>query len=216
MNSTVQRNDFLSAMDWRYAVKKFDSSAQLSDQEVAQLLEVVRMAPTAYGQQPFKVLNIRDKAVRQKLLSASFGQDKVVNASHLLVFAIDTGLGEESVQQYMELTAATRNISVEAVEGFGNVIKNTYQAFGKEGVEQWAAKQAYLAQGFLLAAAAVMKIDTCPMEGFDPAQYDEILGLKEKGLHATVVVTLGKRAEDDTTQSLAKVRKPMEQMVEVV
>lgn len=216
MKTTLERTGLIESLNWRYAVKAFDTEQKISEDDLNTLFEVVRMAPTAYGQQPFKVLNIENQEIRNQLKAASYGQEKVANASHLLVFAVDTTLGDKTVDEYLQLASKARNIPVSSMEGFGKVVKATYQQLGEEGRIHWAAKQAYLAMGFLLSAAAQMHIDACPMEGIDPQKYEQILGLKEKGLKAVVAVTLGFRSNEDSVQYLVKVRKPMTDMVEEI
>ncbi len=216
MNTSLETPSVLDQMNWRYAVKAFDPNKKLSARQLHELLEVVRMAPTAYGQQPFTVLNIEDPATRTALLSASYGQEKVVNASHLLVFAANTQLNESTVNTYIKQAAQARNVEESALAGFGKVVKQTYAAMTDAELTAWAQKQTYLALGFLLSAAAQLEIDACPMEGFNAAEYNTILGLTQKGLTATVIVTLGFRSANDAAQHLAKVRKPMNQLVETI
>lgn len=203
--------DIIERLHWRYATKKF-SDKKLSEEELETLLEAVRLAPTSYGQQPFRVVIVEDPAVREQLVPASFGQDKVANASHLLVFAVETDLNHESVATYIDRTAEAWDMERTQLEGFENVVNNLYAGMDDTKKENWAARQAYLALGFLLLTAALKGIDVCPMEGIAPDTYDEVLGLKKHNLKTVVVATVGFRAEDDAQQHNAKSRKPAFEM----
>jgi nitroreductase len=206
----------LEPLNWRYAVKAFDTDRKLSEEQLSQLLESARMAPTAFGQQPFKVIVVNNPAVRQELIAHSYGQDKVAAASHLLVFAADTALGDDTVDHYMAHAAKTWNTTTEALAGFSGAVKGTYNALGEQGRIAWAQQQAHIALGTLLTVAAYNGIDACPMTGFSTDKYDEILGLKEKNLKSTVIVTLGHRSTEDSAQHMPKVRKPVSEFVETI
>jgi nitroreductase len=213
-NSTSVIN--LEPLKWRYAVKMFDANRKLSDEQLNLLLESARLAPTAFGQQPFKIIVVNNPAVRQELLAHSYGQEKVALASHLLVFAADTALGDDSVDHYMENAARIWNTTTEALAGFADAVKGTYNALGEQGRISWAQHQAHIALGTLLTVAAYNNIDACPMTGFSADKYDEILGLKAKKLKSTVIVTLGYRSAEDSTQHMSKVRKPVAEFIEIV
>lgn len=204
--STVQ------AMEWRYATKKFDLSKRLNDEQVQQLLEVVRLAPSSFGLQPYTVLLVKDAEVRQRLSEAAMGQPQITAASHLLVFAADGQVGTQAVSNFIDRAAATRKMPREQLTARETQILGAVNKLGPEDRLAWAQKQAYLALGVLLTAAAQARIDACPMEGFDGARVDDILGLSKQGLKATVFVTLGMRAGDDPFAGLAKVRKPAQEM----
>ncbi|TKG88139.1 NAD(P)H-dependent oxidoreductase [Puteibacter caeruleilacunae] len=208
--------DILKALNWRYAVKEFDSSKKLTEEQEQLLLEATRLSASSYGQQPFKVLVIKNEDLRQQLVPHSYGQDKVAHASHLFVFAVDTKLSDESVDHFIHLVSKTRNIPVPELEGLGNMVKSVYQRLDQESKIQWATRQAYLALGNLLTVAALQEIDVCPMEGFDRSAFDQILQLENKGLKSVVICTLGFRSENDQLQYAAKVRKPLNEFVEVI
>lgn len=203
--------NIIDSLHWRYATKKF-SDKKLSAEELDILLESIRLAPTSYGQQPFRVIIIQDPEMREKLIPASFGQDKVAKASHLLVFAVETGLNHENVAAYIDRTTDAWDTNRKELEGFENVVNNLYAGMNEEQKENWAARQAYLSLGFLMTTAAIKGIDVCPMEGIEPATYDELLGLKEHNLKTVVVATLGFRAADDALQHKDKSRKTKSEM----
>lgn len=208
--------DILNKLEWRYAVKKFDPAKKLSAAQLDKLLAATRLSASSYGLQPYKILVVENPAVREQLKAVSNNQSQITDASHLILFARYTDLNEGHVDDYMNNIAETRNIDPAQLAGFSGVMKGTVNRLGAEGNAVWSSKQAYIALGTLLTAAAVESIDACPMEGFDAAGYDNILGLKEKGLAAVVMAVIGFRAPDDVMQHAKKVRKPIAELVEMI
>ena len=203
------------ALNWRYAVKKFDASKKIATSDFEQLKEAVKLTPSSYGLQPFKVLVIEDADLRAKLQAACWGQTQIVDASHLLIFASLKDIGKKEVAAYLAHKAELSGIDVSALKGYHDFM---VMKIGEKSAQEratWNAKQAYIAVGNLLTSAALMEIDACPMEGFEADQVDEILGLDEQGLSAAVVVALGYRSEEDDTQHAPKVRKSSEDFFEV-
>ncbi len=205
--------NILEALHWRYATKSYDATKKVPAEQVDQLLEAVRLAPSSFGLQPYKIIHVTSPELREKLKAASWGQGQITDASELLVFAAVTNLNDSHVDTFIERTAAARNMPVEQLAEYAGMIKGSINSRSESERTQWAAKQAYIALGMLIETAALERVDATPMEGFDNAQYDEILGLRDLNLTATVVATLGYRSEDDGYASLAKVRVPMEEMV---
>lgn len=199
-------SNMLDALRWRYATKKFDPLRKLSELQVDDLVEATRLSASSYGLQPYGFALVRDPEVRARLREVSYGQPQITDASHLMVFATRTNLSREHVDAYMQRVAETRQVQIGQLAGFAQNIQAKIDAAGPEGATEWATRQLYIAVGFLLAAAAQMGVDSCPMEGFQIAGYDEILGLPEHGLSARVVVALGHRSEEDPLASMAKVR----------
>ncbi len=208
--------NLFEALEWRYATKKFDAEKKISDADFQDLKNALRLATSSYGLQLYKFLIIKDEELRAKLKEASWGQSQVVDASHLVVLCIPTSLGEEQIDSFIELTSTTRNIPLEGLEGYGSFMKNALLGRSQEDLQQWMSRQTYIALGNLLDAAAVKGIDACPMEGFDSAQYGEILGLEEKGLKAVLVAPLGYRSSEDETQHLPKVRRSEDVLFEEI
>lgn len=200
-------NTFIEHQNWRYATKKFDSSKKVTAADLEILKEAIRLSASSYGLQLYKVLIIEDAALKAKLLPASFGQTQVVDASHLIVFANQTNVGDTEIDAYLENTSATRELPLEALAGYGGFMKNTINPMPEDLKNIWTSKQTYIAMANLLHAAAELKIDTTPMEGFNAAQYNEILGLDVLNLNASVIVPIGYRHEEDETQHYKKVRK---------
>ncbi|TSD64721.1 NAD(P)H-dependent oxidoreductase [Inquilinus sp. KBS0705] len=195
-------------LNWRYATKKFDSTKKIAADKLEALLSALQLAPSSLGLQHYRILVIEDAAIRAKLREAGYGQSQITDASQLIVFAAETNMNEDFASKYINLVAETRNTSAQNLEGYKTMVMGAINNRTPEQLLIWAQKQAYIALGVLITASADLDIDSCPMEGFDASKFDEILGLKEKGLTATVMATIGYRAEDDTYAQLAKVRRP--------
>ena len=200
-------SNFNENAKWRYATKKFDSNKKVSTDDLETLKEAIRLSASSYGLQPYKVLIIESPEIRAKLQPAAYGQSQIVDASHVIVFANQVNVGENEINAYAKNIAQTRGITFEDVKGFSDYINSAISNLPEDVKNIWAAKQTYLALGNLLNAAAELKIDVTPMEGFIPAQFNEILGLNQLGLNASLVATIGYRSTEDTTQHYAKVRK---------
>lgn len=205
----------IESLKWRYAVKKY-SEQKVSDADVKTILEATNLSASSAGLQPYRVIVVENPEIRKQLAEGGFNP-QVIEASHLLVFATIENLTTEHVDDYMQRMANTRGLPVEALGDFrkiliANITKNTQ-------IENliWATKQAYIGLGTALIAAADLRIDATPMEGFNPMQFDEILGLKEKGLRSVVLLSLGYRNEGkDPFVNAVKVRLPLSSFVEYV
>jgi nitroreductase len=206
----------LDSLKWRYATKKFDATKQVSDADFAKIQESIQLAATSYGLQMFNVIDVQDPAVREKLVPASWGQTQVADASHVLVFTVPTQYDEAFVDNYIALKAEVSGISPEDLKGYADFMKGTISKQSPEQFTMWNAKQTYIALGNAMAMCGELNIDSCPMEGFDAAQYNEILGLNEKNQTATVVLPIGYRSDEDATQHAPKVRKSIENTFETV
>ena len=207
----------LEHLQWRYAVKKFDANKKIPDSVWQVLEQSLVLSPSSFGLQPWKFYVIRNPELRQQLLPHSWGQQKVVDASHLVVLAIKKDVDEAEVDLYVNRMAEVQQVPVEKLEKFGEVVKGFLQdpPFPFE-VNSWSTRQVYIALGFFMTCAAMLEIDTCPMEGFVPSEYDRILGLPAKGYHSVVVCAVGYRAEDDKAADRPKVRFPTEVVMEYV
>ncbi|WP_411032294.1 NAD(P)H-dependent oxidoreductase [Spongiimicrobium sp. 3-5] len=205
-------SNYIDSLNWRYATKKFDPSKKIAKADLETLLEAVRLSASSYGLQPYQILVITDPEIREKLKPVSWGQSQITDASHLIVFANNTVVDENLMDGYIKNVSNTRGIPQEELQGYGDFMKSKLLDLTEEQRLSWTSRQVYLALGNLLSAAALLKIDTCPMEGFEAEKYNEILGLKEKGLNAAVVATIGYRSEEDTTQHYKKVRRSKEEL----
>ena len=206
----------LESLNWRYATKKYDPSKIVGDEDISKIKEAIRLAASSYGLQLFKVLDIKDKALREELKVASWGQSQITDASHVFVFCGYAGVKGEHIDEYLDLKAQAQKLDVSALKGYGDFIKGKMNEAPLEFQKAWTGKQTYIALGKALVACAELKIDSTPMEGFDVDAYDKILSLSEKGLKADVVLTIGYRSEEDATQHSPKVRKPLESMFETI
>ena len=205
-------NNLIETLNWRYATKRMNGN-KIPSEKLDVILEAIKLSPSSAGLQPYTVFVIEDQAVKEKIHKVAYSQPQVIEASHLLVFAAYNKLTAENVSDYMNLIADTRSIPVESLDGFKNSISAGLLSRSEEVNAQWAARQAYIALGHALVAAASEQIDATPMEGFDAKGLDEILGLNEKGLNSVVIMTLGYRdSENDTLASAKKVRKTHEEL----
>lgn len=205
-------SQFIKDANWRYATKKFDPSRKVSAEDLETLKEAIRLSSSSYGLQPYTIFIIENPEIRAQLQPVSWGQSQIVDASQLIVFANITNLGDTEIDAYFDNLTSTRGIPMEAVQGYVDFMKSKINPLSPEAKSNWTAKQTYLALGNLLNAAAELKIDVTPMEGYEPEKYNEILGLTEKGLNAAVIATIGYRHEEDSTQHFAKVRKSTEEL----
>jgi nitroreductase/dihydropteridine reductase len=199
-------------LNWRYATKKFDITKKIPADKLQNILDAAQLAPSSLGLQHYRVLVVEDPAVRAQLREVAYGQPQITDASQLIVFAAETNINEDFGKKYIDNVAATRNIPREALGGFEGMVLGAISARTPEQLLVWAQKQAYIGLGVLVTAAAEQDVDVCPMEGFDPAGFDNVLGLTEKGLTATVIATIGYRAEDDAYSRLTKVRRPASEL----
>lgn len=205
--------NLLDALNWRYATKRMNGN-KVPAEKIETILEAARLSASSMGLQPYNILVIENEAVKKQIHEAAFNQPQVLECSHLLVFASWTKITEKEVDSYISHIATTRGVSVESLEGFKQSL--TGFVVNKTDAEkaEWAAKQAYIAFGTALVAAAVEKVDATPMEGFIPAKVDEILGLSEKGLRSVTLLALGYRDEtNDFLVNQKKVRRTKDELI---
>jgi len=205
--------DLHKNLKWRYTVKKY-SDKKVEQYKVDKIVEAINLSATSTGLQPFRVYVIENKEVLKVLREGSFNS-QIEEASHLLVFASFENITQEYIDDYMNLIAKERNISVSELADFQKALEfNFLQKSTPEENAIWAAKQSYIGLGTALIAAAELQVDSTPMEGFDPVKFDEVLKLKEKGLKSVVLLALGYRdAPNDWNVNLKKVRLPKEEFV---
>lgn len=209
--------NFLEALEWRYATKRMTGES-VPEATLERILDATRLAPSSYGLQPYTIKVISDRALLERIHDEAAPQPQVKECSHLLVFATKTDLDDSTVDRYMELTASERGVAVADLSGFAEAIKGTINGFATTAEKQaWAAKQAYIALGFTLAAAAVERIDASPMEGFNPSALDQTLQLDKENLSSVVIAALGYRdTELDQMANAPKVRRPLPQLIQTV
>jgi len=202
--------DLISQLNSRYATKAFDATKKVAAADLDTLLEAIRLSASSYGLQPYKVIVVENPEIRQELRGLAWGQSQITDSSALLVFAANTEINAETVDQYISLISETRGIPAEALGDYSGMMKGSLQKMNAEQVETWVSKQAYIALGYGLVSAAVLGIDTCPMEGFSGPDFDKVLGLEKLGLKSKVVLAVGYRSSEDQYQHMKKVRTKKE------
>jgi nitroreductase len=212
---TLSTNTLLVRLKWRYATKKFDAAKKIHPSLWSALEEALVLTPSSYGLQPYRFVVIADPELRKKLRAVSWDQPQVTDASHFVVFARKLAMTDADVERFVGLIAETRGSARGSLQGYydmmvGDLVKGPRSAW----IEEWTARQTYIALGNLLTSAALLGVDACPMEGLDPAKYDEILGLTAKGYGTTNVCALGYRADDDKYAQAKKVRFPNNELIE--
>lgn len=205
-------NNYIENLHWRYATKQFNSEKEVSEDDLEILLEAIRLSASSYGLQPYEVIVIKDPEVRAKLKPAAYGQPQITDASCLLVFAYNTNVDEKYLDQFIKNNSETRNQPIEDLKGLKEMIQNSVLTFPDELKEIWASRQVYIALGNLLSAAADLKVDVCPMEGFNPDEFDKLLDLRSKNLKSVTLATIGYRHENDQLKDAKKVRKSKDEL----
>lgn len=201
--------DILESLKWRYATKKFDNEALIPEKDIQLIKEAFNLTATSYGLQPIKLLVIQNKELQKQLVPHSMNQQQVAQASHVLVFCIVTDIDSNYIESYFERVKDIRETPDTILKPFREFLVDDFKGKSSEKIEDWATKQAYLAMGNLLTVCAVEGIDACPMEGFEPAAFDEMLELSSKNLKSVLVMPIGYRAEDDPFAEFKKVRKDL-------
>ena len=199
--------NIIESLNWRYATKKFDSNRKLSKNQVNILKNAFNLTASSYGLQPIKLIVISNQEIKNTLLDSSFNQKQVIQCSHLLVICIETDIDESYIELYFKRVVDIRKTSAKVLESFKNSIINEFNDMSNTSIINWSKNQAYLALGNLMTVCAVEGIDSCPMEGFMPEKYNEILDLKSKNLKSVLVMPVGFRSVDDQFSSFKKVRK---------
>ncbi|WP_160131987.1 NAD(P)H-dependent oxidoreductase [Kordia antarctica] len=203
----------LDSLKWRYATKKFDATRFLTTKQLQTLKEAFNLTATSYGLQPIRLVVIQDKDLQKQLLPHSWKQRQVIDASHLLVICIENTVDTEYIESYFARVKEIRDTPDEILKPFKSFMIDSFSKKTAEELKIWATKQAYLAMGNLLTVCGAEQIDACPMEGFIPEKYDEVLGLKAHGLSSVLLLPVGFRAEDDMFGDFAKVRKSISESV---
>lgn len=204
----------IDKLQWRYATKKMDSTKSVPQEKVEQILEAIRLSASSSGLQPYEVLVITNKAIREKIKAIAWDQTQIVDSSHLLIFAAWDNYTADRINQSFDMTEKLRNFKSEAGDIYRQKLLSGYTARDAETNYNHAAKQAYIGLGTALIAAAYEQVDSTPMEGFDAAALDEILDLKAKGLRSVVMLPLGyRKADEDWLVNLKKVRRPQESFI---
>jgi nitroreductase len=203
----------IDSLEWRYACKKFDKTKKISEEQLLELKKAFNLTATSYGLQPLKMLVIKSEELKSKLLPLAYYQPQVTTCSHLLVICTETDYGATAVDAKFDLERKLRGTKEEIIEKFRGQLKDIYLKKEAVDLERESMYQAYIALGNLMTVCAELRIDSCPMEGFIPSKVDEALGLSERNLRSALLLPVGYRAADDPTNGLAKIRKPLEEVV---
>ena len=204
----------IGKLQWRYATKKMDPTKSVPLEKVEKILEAIRLTASSSGLQPYEILVITNKAIREKIQAIAWNQTQIIDSSYLLVFAAWDTYTADRINQAFDLTETIRNFKSEAGDIYRQKLLSTYPTKDSETNYNHAAKQAYIGLGTALIAAAYEEVDCTPMEGFDPAALDEILNLKAKGLRSVVMLPLGyRKIDEDWLVNLKKVRRPKESFI---
>ena len=204
----------IDKLNWRYAAKKLNPAKAVPQDKVERILEAARLAPTSSGLQPFEIVLVTSKAVREQIKPIAWNQAQITDGSHLLVFAAWDDYTAERINMMFDLTNEQRGGTNDGWENYRKQLLGSYPQRGAEVNFQHAARQSFIGLGAALVAAAFEEVDSTPMEGFDPKALDDILGLPARGLRSVAIMPLGYREEGkDWLAGLKKVRRPRSQFV---
>jgi len=213
--TAVTGTNLTEQLKWRYATKKFDATRRIDPATWAALEEALVLSPSSYGLQPWKFLVITDPAIKAKLRPVSWNQAQVEDCSHHVVFLVKKDLGLPEIERFVDRIAEVRGVSRESLEMYrGFMVGDLAEGPRSKMINEWAARQVYIALGNFMTAAAMLGVDTCPMEGLDPAKYDEILGLEGSGWATLCACPTGYRSPDDKYATIPKVRFKAEDLIE--
>lgn len=197
----------IESLEWRYATKKFDSAKKIDKKLWKYLEQALILSPSSYGLQPWKFIVVENQELKEKLKAVSWNQTQVADCSHHVVFAIKEKMDEKHITQFIEQTAKVRGVDAATMDGYKKMmIGDLVTGPRSQVITEWAARQAYIALGNFMTAAAVVGVDTCPLEGIDASKYDEILGLKGSGWKVVVACPAGFRSLEDKYSTTKKVR----------
>lgn len=210
----ISTKTLLEALNWRFATKKFDTSKKIPADVWAALEQSLVLSPSSFGLQPWKFLVVQNPELRAKLVGVSWGQTQPADCSHLVVLLGKKNLGVADVERYFQRTVELRGGKLEDHQGYRDIILGSLEGARAKGyLDVWQSRQVYIALGEFMTAAALLGVDTCPMEGLDPAKYDEILGVDTKEWTTLCACPAGYRASDDKYATLPKVRYPANEVV---
>jgi len=215
VSAAMNTSELLKLQQWRSSIKKFDADKKIPADQWAALEQTLILSPSSFGLQPWKFAVISNPEIRKTLLPLSWGQAQVTDASHMVVFLYRNKMDDAYIQKYADSIAQIRDQSPESVDGYKNIMRGFVQNLNAQGTYgEWARKQSYIALGNFMTSAAALGIDTCPMEGIDPAKYDEVLGLKGGDFSTLVVCVAGYRHPEDKYGTLKKVRFPEAELIQ--
>lgn len=212
----ISPKELLESLNFRYATKVFDPTRKIEADTWAALEASLVLTPSSFGLQPWRFIVVDSPEIREKLKASSWGQSQVTDASHLIVFTVRTDLSQQDIDAWIRRLSDVQDTPLENLAGYAGMISSFSANMSQSEKQAWNTRQVYIALGQLMTAAAVMKIDTCPLEGISPGDYNEILGLKDSGYTAVVACALGYRSSDDSHAKAKKARFTAETLIKHV
>lgn len=206
--------ELTQALHWRYATKAFDAKKIIANETFDALLDAARLSPSSFGLQPWKFLVVESKDLREKLRAQSWNQPQVTDASHFVVLAAKEVITGADIQEWINCLAITQQTPIDQLAPLQGMIQQFTGAMSAEEMAQWNTRQVYIALGQLMTAAAVLGVDTCPLEGISAASYDQILGLEGSGYRTRVACALGYRSDLDKYATAPKARFTAEKVIQ--
>jgi nitroreductase len=210
---TIQPNDLLAALRFRYATKAFDPARKIPAETWDAFEKSLVLTPSSFGLQPWKFLVVENPEIREKLKAASWNQPQLIDASHLVVLTARTDLTQADIDSWIARLSEIQGTPIEALAGLSGMISSFSSAMTPAEKQAWNTRQVYIALGQLMTSAAVLGIDSCPLEGISPADYDTILGLPGTGYATAVACALGYRSPEDKYAVAPKARFPDAQVI---
>jgi len=201
--------NIIEHLQWRYATKAFDINKKVTPEKLGVIKDAFNLTATSYGLQPIKLIIVNNIELQKSMVPIAMNQQQIAEASHVLVFCIQTEIDQEFILEYFNRVHNIRETPKSILQPFQDFLIDDFEKKPQEQIEIWATKQAYLALGNLLTVCALEGIDACPMEGFLPNACDDLLGLHEKGLKSVLLLPIGYRSNDDVFADFKKVRKPI-------
>lgn len=216
MNKEEIREKIIKSLKWRYATKVFDSSKIVSEDDINTILESARLSPSSIGIEMWKFIVVKNKELREKLREVSYNQPQITDASHLIIITYRTDAIENMTKERISRTAKIQNVEEDSLVGLRTMLEGSIAQKSKDGtLDSWIKSQTYIPLGIILETAALLDIDACPMEGFLPEKVDEILGLKDKNLKSSTMLTVGYRGIDEMSE-YPKVRREFGDVIEFI
>tara|TARA_Y100000991_G_scaffold201150_1_gene173969 strand:+ start:128 stop:760 length:633 start_codon:yes stop_codon:yes gene_type:complete len=205
--------NLIKSLKWRYATKVFDNNKIIDGVLVDKIKQGFNLTASSYGLQPVKLILLKNKKIQNELFSISMNQKQVLDASHIAIFCININIDSDYIEDYFKRIKKIRNTEESILSSYRKNLISIFSKMSQIDIESWATKQAYLAMGNLLAVCADLKVDTCPMEGFDSLAYDKYFNLNKKGLKSVLIMPMGYRSSQDILSKLEKVRKPISESI---
>ncbi len=217
MSTNIGTEQLSDALHWRYATKIFDAKRKISSDIWTAIEQTLVLSPSSYGLQPYRFLVVNDPKTRAALLSHAYSQPKVVDASHYVVFAARTSMTEADVDKLIQRTSTVRGVPANSLDAYrGAIVGDLVNGPRSKWSHEWAARQAYIALGNVLTSAALLGVDAGPMEGFNPPEFDKLLGLEGSGYKSVVACAFGYRSVEDKYAAAPKVRFEMSDLIKTI